>query len=57
MALKLEERDDLLPLCPHCAEPLEKLFFRRVRELVAGKRLAYFCPHCQRLLGLTHYSD
>jgi uncharacterized protein with PIN domain len=57
MALKLEERDDLLPLCSHCAEPLEKLFFRRIREVVAGKRLAYFCPHCQRLLGVTHYSD
>lgn len=55
MALKLEERDDLLPLCPHCTEPLEKLFFRHVREVIAGKRLAYFCPHCQHLLGLTHY--
>ncbi|NOT09646.1 MAG: hypothetical protein HOP28_15750 [Gemmatimonadales bacterium] len=55
MALKLEERDDLAPVCPHCAEPLEKLFFRQIRELMAGKRLAYFCPHCHRLLGLTHY--
>jgi len=55
VALKLEERDDLKPLCPYCAEPLEKLFCHRVREPLAGKRLAYSCPHCQRLLGLTHY--
>lgn len=54
MALKLEERDDLLPLCPQCDEPLERLFFHTVREAMAGKRMAYFCPHCQRLLGVTH---
>ena len=55
MALKLEERDDLFPLCPYCAAELEKLLFRSIREAMVGKRLAYFCPHCQRLLGLTHY--
>jgi uncharacterized protein with PIN domain len=54
VALKLEERDDLLPLCPHCDEPLEKMFFHQIREAMAGKRMAYFCPHCQRLLGFTH---
>jgi len=55
VALMLEERDDLLPVCPHCAEPLEKIFFHPIREAMAGRRLAYFCPHCQRLLGFAHH--
>jgi len=53
VALKLEERDDLLPLCPYCEEPLEKIFFHKIRDAMTGRRLAYLCPHCQRLLGFA----
>ena len=52
--LKLEERDDLEPRCPHCDNRLDKLYFRQIRGGVTGKRKAYFCPHCHKVLGFSH---
>jgi uncharacterized protein with PIN domain len=52
--LKLEERGDLVPRCPHCDELLDKLYFRQFRGFLGRKRKAYFCPHCHKLLGFAH---
>lgn len=53
VTLKVEERDDLFPLCPHCDAPLDRLYFRLIREALAGRPKAYFCPDCQHLLGFA----
>ena len=38
MKLFLEERDDLQPICPHCREMLERLYYRQLRD-PAGRRV------------------
>ncbi len=48
-----QEREDLAPLCPHCGGPVESLFCRRVESLF-GKRYAYFCAKCLKILGISH---
>jgi hypothetical protein len=48
-----QEREDLTPLCPHCGAPVESLFCRRVESLF-GKRYAYFCVKCLKILGISH---
>lgn len=53
------ERDDLRPLCPHCDERLSTMNATAVRSSGSGafgfgKRYAYACPKCNRLLGVSH---
>jgi len=48
-----EEKNDLFPVCPHCAKELRKIWFREVESLF-GKRYIYFCPDCRKTLGLSH---
>jgi hypothetical protein len=60
-AARIEVQEDpaLVPDCPHCGAPLATI---RARMLPAtgsatsrfGKRYAYACPACNRLLGITH---
>lgn len=57
--IQVEEAPDLVPDCPHCGAPLATI---RTRMLPAagsprsrfGKRYAYACPGCNRLLGISH---
>lgn len=47
------ERNDVLPLCPHCGMALGKVWVRPLRSTF-GKRYIYFCPACRKVLGLSH---
>jgi uncharacterized protein with PIN domain len=51
--IALEERNDVEPLCPHCEAPLRKLWFQEIRGF-AGRRYAYFCSECRKVLGISH---
>jgi len=54
MKLQIVEREDLLPICPHCNNQLAEVYVkRRGVGYVVGKTLAYFCPHCQKILGFS----
>ncbi|MFO7959745.1 MAG: hypothetical protein R6U94_02220 [Nitriliruptoraceae bacterium] len=57
--IQVEEDPTLVPDCPHCGTALSTV---RTRLLSAtgspktrfGKRYAYACPSCNRLLGISH---
>jgi hypothetical protein len=56
---EVEEDPQLVPDCPHCGAALATI---RTRMLPAtgspkarfGKRYAYACPACNRLLAISH---
>ncbi|MGB8951563.1 MAG: hypothetical protein WCC06_02695 [Candidatus Aminicenantales bacterium] len=47
------EKNDLMPICPHCKTELHKLYFQKLTSLF-GKRFIYFCPNCRSVLGVSH---
>lgn len=50
----LVDRNDLVPLCPHCEGPLNEVYRRGTGfPLGQGRTLVYFCPHCQKVLGFA----
>ncbi len=51
--LRLQAHDEVTPLCPHCAESLGEVWFRGLDGML-GKRYVYFCPHCRKVLGISH---
>ncbi|HDQ46413.1 MAG TPA: hypothetical protein ENN17_13095 [bacterium] len=51
--IEAAERNDVLPVCPHCRNEIREVFFRQVRGFL-GKRYLYFCPHCRAVLGVSH---
>jgi hypothetical protein len=51
--LPVEEKNDVSPICPHCAKELIRVWFRRLESLL-GKRYVYFCPDCRKVLGVSH---
>jgi uncharacterized protein with PIN domain len=51
--LKLEETEELWPVCPHCEATLECLLYRRIRQAITSRRV-YFCPECRKVVGVTH---
>ena len=51
--INLEERDDALPVCPHCNEPLNELWFQQLKGFL-GRRYVYFCSKCRKVLGVSH---
>lgn len=56
---RIDEDPTLVPACPHCDSPLERIRARRVDAsgsptLRFGKRYLYACPACNRLLGVSH---
>ncbi len=51
--LPVEEKNDVLPICPHCEKALAKVWCRKL-ESFFGKRYIYFCPECKKVLGLSH---
>ena len=51
--IKLKEKDDVTPLCPHCSEPLDELWFRELKGLL-GRHYVYFCARCKKALGVSH---
>jgi hypothetical protein len=41
------------PLCAHCSRPLEELLVKRIKHDL-GKAYVHFCPHCKKVLGISH---
>lgn len=51
--IDLQRRDDVNPICPHCNTELTTMLFRQLSG-VMGKRFVYFCPTCNKVLGVSH---
>jgi hypothetical protein len=51
--IQLEEKYDVQPLCPFCETTLNTVYFHELRGFW-GKRYIYFCPHCRKVLGVSH---
>ena len=51
--IRLEPKNDVTPLCPHCEVPLENVWFRELSG-VLGRRYVYFCAACRKCLGISH---
>ena len=51
--IHLRQNDDVVPLCPHCSEPINELWFREL-ESSLGRRYLYFCSGCRKTLGVSH---
>jgi len=46
------KRDDLVPLCPHCAKELTEVYARsKGMGWIEGRNVVYFCPKCKKALG------
>lgn len=41
------------PVCPHCKATMQGLYSRRVRSDL-GKAYVWSCPHCHKVLGVSH---
>lgn len=52
-AIPTEKRDDVAPLCPHCGQKIGYVWYRQLGAIL-GKCYIYFCPHCRKVLGVTH---
>lgn len=50
---KLEYRDDVEPVCPHCERNFEAVWFQELPGF-AGRRYVYFCGRCRKALGVSH---
>ena len=48
-----EEKNDVLPICPHCKAEVNKVWYQEIAGFL-GKRYLYFCPECKSTLGVTH---
>ena len=51
--INLVQKDDVAPICPHCSEKVEDLWFRRLKSNL-GVRSVYFCSKCHKVLGVSH---
>ena len=51
--IEIEERNDVTPLCPHCAEPVRLIHYRSLSGFL-GRRYVYFCATCKKVLGVSH---
>jgi len=50
--LRIINREDLYPVCPHCGEELREVYTRkRGMPLFVGRDTICFCPHCRKVLG------
>lgn len=53
-AFALVDREDLVPLCPHCSEQVHEVYRKSTGvALGQGKTTVYFCPTCHRILGFS----
>jgi ribosomal protein L37AE/L43A len=51
--INAEEQRELHPLCPHCGQAMDRVVYTRI-YVVLGKAFLWSCPHCQKVLGVTH---
>ena len=53
-ALPVEERRDLIPVCPWCEKEMHKLLARALSASLLSRRMIYCCPHCRKAVGVSH---
>ena len=51
--IKLREKIDVEPICPHCDKPLAEIWYRELPGFL-GRRCVYFCPNCRKCLSISH---
>jgi hypothetical protein len=51
--IRLVNKDDVAPVCPHCSATIDELWFRQLRATF-GRRYVYFCPKCRKIVGISH---
>ena len=51
--IELKQRNDVLPVCPHCQASMTEVHFQELRGFM-GRRYIYFCGLCLKVLGLSH---
>jgi uncharacterized protein with PIN domain len=54
VSFALVDREDLVPLCPHCGEEVHEVYRKATGVPFAqGRTTIYFCPSCRKVLGLA----
>jgi uncharacterized protein with PIN domain len=51
--INLEAKEDIEPICPHCSSELRTVWMNELKSTL-GRRYIYFCPHCRKVLGVSH---
>jgi len=51
--MELKSKQEVTPICPHCNQAINELWHREIRGFL-GRRYIYFCPHCCKILGVSH---
>jgi hypothetical protein len=51
--IELQERLDVLPICPICKDELKSIAYQELQGIF-GKRFVYFCNQCRAVLGVSH---
>lgn len=51
--VQLQERNDIVPECPHCNQKITNLYYQEIKAFL-GKRYIYFCSSCRKTLGVSH---
>ena len=51
--IRLVDKNDVDPICPHCQVPIQEIWFRELRGFL-GRRYIYFCGACRKVLGVSH---
>lgn len=50
----LVDREDLVPLCPHCGAGIHEVYRKGTGlALGQGRTSVYFCSHCRKVLGFS----
>lgn len=50
---RLESKDDVTPVCPHCSDELDTIWMQELHGFL-GRRYIYLCPRCRKVLGVSH---
>jgi len=51
--IKYEKNNKIKPICPHCSKELAKVYFRKDKPELIGVVHTHFCPHCNKILGVS----
>ena len=51
--IKLEEKNDQNPVCPHCKQTIQNIWYKELAGFL-GRRYRYFCSACSSVLGVSH---
>ena len=54
MTIQVEERQVFAPVCPFCEKRLSKVIAQKLASSFLSKRMLFCCPHCHKVLGVTH---